>query len=217
MAVAAIHILIGYALIVGMRGAWPAPAADDRLSVIMLDAVPPPRPDPPRPLHEESPKTAGGSPARRTPLTPQDFPAPTLPAPTPIVPVPTVAVSAPPPVSGGGGAGLGGGDGSGSGAGRGAGDGADFTPARQTRGSFRNSDFPASARGAGRLRIGVRYAVGPSGRIDRCEIIDPSGRAEVDAMTCGVIVDRYRFRPARNGRGVPVTQVIEEDYTWTLD
>jgi protein TonB len=111
-----------------------------------------------------------------------------------------------------------GGAGSGTGSAKGAGAGSGFTPARQIGGRFRNSDFPQSARDAGqRLRIGVRYAVGPSGNVDHCEIIDSSGYAEVDAMTCRVITERYRFKPARDPDGYPVTQVMEEDYSWRMD
>jgi periplasmic protein TonB len=102
--------------------------------------------------------------------------------------------------------------------GRGAGDDggepAPFTPARQIGGSFRNSDFPRHARDAGPRRTGVRYAIGPNGRIAWCEVIDPSGLASLDAMTCRVILDRYRFRPARDAGGDPVTEVREEDYSW---
>lgn len=119
--------------------------------------------------------------------------------------------------NGTGGGGAGEGSGSGAGQGAGVGDGRGFSGARQIRGRFRNSDFPPSAKGAGRLRIGVRYAVDPSGNVDQCEIIQPSGYPEVDAMTCRVIVERYRFRPARDGEGIPVTEVLEEDYSWRMD
>jgi len=72
-------------------------------------------------------------------------------------------------------------------------------------------------RGKGKFKIGVRYAVGPSGRVEQCEIIDTSHNPEVDAMTCRIITERYRFRPARDPEGNAITEVLEEDYTWNID
>ena len=114
-----------------------------------------------------------------------------------------------------GGNGLGTGQGTGTGAGRGDDEGA-FSRARQTGGRFRNSDFPDTLRGIGRVKIGVRYAIGPSGQVDKCEVIEESGYAELDAMTCRIIIERYRFRPARDPDGYAVTEVREEDYRWRV-
>ena len=66
------------------------------------------------------------------------------------------------------------------------------------------------------MKIGVRYAIGPSGHVDQCEIIEKCGYAEVDAMTCRIIIERYRFRPARDPDGYAVTEVREEDYRWRV-
>ena len=107
------------------------------------------------------------------------------------------------------------GTGTGSGSGQGDGDGT-FSRARQTGGRFRNSDFPDSLRGVGRVKIGVRYAIGPSGQVDNCEVIEGSGYSELDAMTCRIIMERYRFRPARDPDGYAVTEVREEDYRWRV-
>ncbi|WP_449471717.1 energy transducer TonB [Sphingobium chungangianum] len=139
-------------------------------------------------------------------------PAPTLPT------APTTAMA-----SGARGAGIGAtpgfgseSGGTGTGTGRGDGDGGGFSRARQTGGRFRNSDFPGSLRDVGRVTIGVRYAIGPSGQVDRCEVIEGSGYPEIDAMTCRVIMERYRFRPARDPDGYAVTEVREEDYRWRV-
>ena len=122
-------------------------------------------------------------------------------------------------MAGNGGAGNGsgsGGAGGGTGAGDGSGDGGAFSRAKQTGGRFRNSDFPDWLRGVGRVKIGVRYAIGPSGHVDQCEIIEKSGYAEVDAMTCRIIMERYIFRPARDPDGYAVTEAREEDYRWKV-
>ncbi|HKY82273.1 MAG TPA: energy transducer TonB [Sphingobium sp.] len=219
IAVAAIHALIGYALFSGLHVSLRRSAKD--LTPLAVFYLPPP---PPEPVSRPPPPSgqAGGAPAPETRPQPQvatPAPAPPallhLPAPRPIVPPPIMARGN---AAGQGTSGSGAGQGSGGlgqGEGAGAGDGRGFSEARQIRGRFRNSDFPDSAKGAGRLKTGVRYAVGPSGRVDQCEIIEPSGYPEVDAMTCRVIIDRYRFKPARDEQGTPITEVMEEDYSWT--
>ncbi|MBB4639816.1 energy transducer TonB [Rhizorhapis suberifaciens] len=222
--VAAVHIVLGYAIVAGLQ--VPLPRGIDEAALVLLDLKPLPPPKPPaKPepepteRHRATPKQGGAAPG------PKARPLQQAVAPVPVVPIPPLMTAAPPPIaagdnpvgSGAGGAGSGqGAGGTGSGRGQGIGDG-EFTSARQIRGRFRNSDFPASAKGAGRLKIGVRYAVGPSGVVDQCEIIEPSGYPEVDAMTCRVIVERYRFKPARDEDGIPITQVMEEDYSWTMD
>ena len=201
--VAAIHLLIGYGLLVGMRVQSPGPPADDLTSLILVELTPPLPREPVPPT--KTARRIGAKSAPKGPPLPKMVEAP-IPAPPP-----PLIVAAPPVVSGGGSGGAG------SGSSDGVGNGEGFSSARQIRGRFRNSDFPASARKAGRLKIGVRYAVGPAGRVDHCEIIEPSGYPEVDAMTCRVIVDRYRFKPALDGEGVAVTEVMEEDYSWVMD
>lgn len=216
IAVVAIHVVVAYGLGFGLNVAVPRHVEGDRPLLTVFDPLPPPPSEPPPSpkVPELAVKSAGPTPREALPL-PKVVPVPT----PPIIAIPSLATDAVPAGSGAGATGgtAGGSDGAGSGGGEGIGNGEDFSPARQTRGRFRNSDFPASVRGTGRLRIGVRYAVGPTGRVDRCEIIDPSGYAEVDAMTCRVIVERYRFRPARDAQGIPITEVMEEDYTWTMD
>lgn len=211
--VAALHVLVGYVLITGMGTFTPDGPESSALTVIELTPPVEPEPPPETPPPEPRPEPPGGA----TPAPRIDAPAVLLPAPP--APTPLIVTVPPIPTSGGAtdnGTGIGEG-GSGGGSGAGVGDGRGFTDARQIRGRFRNSDFPASARSAGRIRIGVRYAVDPTGAVGECEIIDTSGYPEVDAMTCRIIVERYRFRPARDEQGVPVTKVMEEDYTWTLD
>lgn len=218
--VAAIHLVIGYAFLMGMTVSRTEPR-DEKRSIIVLEPepVPPPVAEPP-PKQPKVEAKGGGAPVPKAPPLPVIVPKPvivTTPPPVIAVAPPTVTSGAS-PVMGEGGTGSGGqGDDAGPGAGQGEEDGEGFTGARQIRGRFRNSDFPPSARSAGRLRIGVQFAVGPTGRVEECDIIEPSGYPEVDAMTCRVIIDRYRFKPARDPQGDPVTEVMEEEYTWTLD
>ena len=225
-----VNALIGYALIIGLRGPSLWRAAVDRSPLALFDLQPstPERPEPPREAKRE-----GGSPSASPAAPMQKQPAPPEPAaitaPKPIIVTPQPALSAAPSSSmtsgagsagGGNGFGMGqgsgtGGTGTGSGSGEGDGEGA-FSRARQTGGRFRNSDFPDSLRGVGRVKIGVRYAIGPSGQVDECEVIEGSGYPELDGMTCRIIMERYRFRPARDPDGYAVTEVREEDYRWRV-
>ncbi|WP_176594285.1 energy transducer TonB [Sphingobium sp. EM0848] len=216
--------MIGFALIAGLRDAPMLRTLADTSPLALFNLKPPvkEKPEPAKPVKQPAAEHQGGGRAAPAPhqadlkrpaaiIAP--VPAITVPSPA----VPTVASSVGTGVDGGGSGGAGNGRGSGgSGAGAGgpAGEDAAFSPARQTIGRFRNSDFPETARGAGRLKIGVRYVIEPSGRVDKCEIIEGSGYAEVDAMTCRIIEERYRFRPARDPEGYPVAEVREEDYRW---
>jgi len=221
--VAALHVLVGYALTSGMATVLiPSTVEPEALTVIELTppVAPEPPPEPPPPPKQPEAERQGGGPVAPRPPSPapkiENIPIPALPAPRPVIlQVPPIATAGAVEAGEGEAGGGTGGEGTGSGSGVGTGEG--FTDARQTKGRFRNSDFPPSARSAGRVRIGVRYAVVPSGHVEQCEVIESSGWPEVDAMTCRVITERYRFRPARDGQGVAITKVMEEDYTWTLD
>ncbi|ANI77339.1 MULTISPECIES: energy transducer TonB [Sphingobium] len=226
-----VNLVIGYALIMGLRATPLLRAVDDaRLTLFDLKPLVEEKPEPVKPAKvRETSREGGATPAPRPRATEEDVARLPLVAPVPVivVPAPASPAAAPPAGavdglgSGGGGAGSGSGsggsgDGTGAGTGTGAGDGGAFSRARQTGGRFRNSDFPDWLRGAGRVKIGVRYAIGPSGHVDQCEIIEKSGYAEVDAMTCRIIMERYRFRPARDPDGYAVTEVREEDYRWRV-
>jgi protein TonB len=224
-----VNLVIGYALAVGLR-ATPFVRAVDEARMALFNIKPPPelKSEPPRPKPRQV-KPEGGEAAAPAPRRSEQKVAatPVVPPPPLIsVPAPAAPAAASPVgtvdgvgVAGNGGVGSGsgsGGAGGGTGAGEGSGDGGAFSRAKQTGGRFRNSDFPDWLRGVGRVKIGVRYAIGPSGHVDQCEIIEKSGYAEVDAMTCRIIMERYIFKPARDPDGYAVTEVREEDYRWKV-
>lgn len=225
-----INAIIGYALIMGLRGPALWQRADDAPPLALFDLRSPERENPPPPPRQEiEAKEEGGSPSARKAEARETRPAlpnpASLTAPIPIIVTPNPPLPATPASSMTSGAGDGGGNGFGTGEGRGTGTGSGsgqgdgdgtFSRARQTGGRFRNSDFPDSLRGVGRVKIGVRYAIGPSGQVDKCEVIEGSGYSELDAMTCRIIMERYRFRPARDPDGYAVTEVREEDYRWRV-
>ena len=222
-----INAIIGYALIMGLRGPALWQRADDARPLSLFDLRPPERENPPPPPRKAvEAEEEGGSPfapkaeARPSPPTPTSLTAPAPIIATPNPPLPAAPASLMTRGAGDGGdngVGMGEGRGTGTGSGFGQGDGdGTFSRARQTGGRFRNSDFPDSLRGVGRVKIGVRYAIGPSGQVDKCEVIEGSGYSELDAMTCRIIMERYRFRPARDPDGYAVTEVREEDYRWRV-
>lgn len=227
-----VNLLIGYALMMGLRAAPSLSGAVDQARLSLFDVKAPPpieevaKPPEPKKAREAVREGGGGAPVAlrneekivSRPVAP--------PTPVAVIPVPALVPAAPPvggdsgvgsgAGSGGSGSGSGGGTGAGASDGAGNGEGGAFSSARQTGGRFRNSDFPDWLRGVGRVKIGVRYAIGPSGHVDQCEIIEKSGYPEVDAMTCRIITERYRFRPARDPDGYAVTEVREEDYRWRV-
>jgi protein TonB len=59
--------------------------------------------------------------------------------------------------------------------------------------------------------------VGPNGRVTECRVIRSSGNAELDETTCRLILERFRFAPARDAQGRKVSDVVVEDHTWVID
>ncbi|WP_157220596.1 energy transducer TonB [Flavisphingomonas formosensis] len=212
-----VQALLGYVLVMGLRGERPAAGSDALAIFTVLPEPSPPherRGEPPRlPVH--GPSGARHDRARR--------PAPVF------APPPLVALAPPPPVivapmpatdtgqafgpsdRAGSGAGQ---NGAGTGRGTGYGSGEIAIRARLMKGRFRDSDFPRSARDAGTLAIRVRYVVRPDGRVGTCEVVRPSSYVELDAITCPIIQRRYRFEPARDSAGRAVEEVKEETEGW---
>ncbi|WP_423603073.1 energy transducer TonB [Sphingomonas sp. MS122] len=116
--------------------------------------------------------------------------------------------------AGGEGDGFGGG---GSGDGDGAGD-PDATPPRQIRGRIRDSDYPDDLADAGvGGRVTVVFLVQTDGRVTECEVDGSSGIARLDALTCRLIRERFRFRPSRDGKGRPVPAYVRETHEWVFE
>jgi protein TonB len=230
-AVLLVHLLIGYALLSGLRIAG-GPRLPSPELVVLDIAPPPPPPRQPRvvPRRVTQKKAGGGSapPALRARPTEIVLPPPIV----PVAPPPPIAVAETPgpgaassrgdaPVpgpgegSGGRGNGRGGGDGDGEGFGSGGGG---LSPPRHIRGRIRDSDYP---RGAGTAGIGgvveVRYRVEVDGRATRCAIERSSGSPELDATTCRLIEARFRFEPSRDDLRRPVPSWIVQRHEWVVE
>jgi protein TonB len=213
-AVGVVQLALGVVLFLGFRVQFDRPAdVVQRLVEIALSREPPPvrtilakpsaRPQQ-SPAPRAAPKTLGGSPG---PLR-----AHTAPSVQPLVTVvPSMAPS-------GGGAGMG--PASGSGVGGGAGGvgngenegGADLI---KIAGEILPSDYPRSLGNAGiGGRVGVTFTVETNGRVTDCRVTRSSGVPALDALTCRLMTERFRFRPSTDRYGRPVRDEVDWDHDW---
>lgn len=76
-------------------------------------------------------------------------------------------------------------------------------------------DYPAATRA---LRLGtavtLALTVGSDGRVSACRIVRASRDPEADRITCRLATERFRFRPARDSNGSPVTSVYGWQQRW---
>ena len=147
---------------------------------------------------------------------------PPKPIPAAIIPAASTGIkpgAAVVPGPGGGAAGLGNGTGSGNGgngpgAGNGDGDGGG-TDAEWTGGKIKNGDYPKAVREAHFSGTTVtEVAVGTNGRPTGCRVIRTSGSRTLDVTTCQLIMQRFKFKPARNAAGQATNGSIEYEQEW---
>lgn len=206
--------------------------------VAVFDPVPPPPPPLPAP-----PPTAAPEPEPAIAPAPQPdtgVSAPPAPRATPravVAPIPPVPLSRltlpAPPVSadgsetrsgavaagdGTGAGGTGSGTGSGSaGQGQGGGGGAVTRPVKIAGNISDARDYPIPP-GGREVRRGhyvvVHMIVGVDGRARQCRVVEASPDPVADQRTCQLAEDRFRFRPARNAAGEPVTAAFGWRQDW---
>ncbi|WP_232496022.1 energy transducer TonB [Novosphingobium kaempferiae] len=197
-----------------------------------LAAIIPLRDEPEKPKPKEIPARADSTAAKGRPSPPNlrnkatqiVAPPPRLPpliVPPPVITAPRANVGSAAQSGasdrlgpGQGAGGIGDGDGGG-GDGDGDGEGDALTRPKQIRGRLHFSDLPPDLREAktgGELRL--RYRIGIDGRVSDCRIMVSSGRPELDATTCRLITERFRFKPSKNARGEPVASIMIETHGW---
>jgi len=82
---------------------------------------------------------------------------------------------------------------------------------------LRNSDYPAEAlrrREQGEVRFLLE--VSSAGRVTACRVLATSGSPSIDQATCRIMIERARFRPARDAAGEAVPDVIESRMGWMI-
>jgi protein TonB len=211
-AVALVQLVLGFALLSGLHVEVrrPGDIVQRLIDVSLTKPPPPPQSPPPRSQHRQAaaPKAApdkrGGSPG------PQPAHAPPS-----VAPVVAVRPSAAP--SGGGtgtgpalGAGAGGGPG-----GTGYGAGGAGSELEQIAGEITPRDYPRhlSDAGIGGV-VGITFRVEPTGRVSRCSVTRSSGVPELDALTCRLIVQRFRYRPSTDRYGRPIADEVDGEHEW---
>lgn len=224
MALAA-ELLIVISLIYGLAGP-PAQLLQHPASLVSIALGPPP----PEQQHLKSSTAAENGRAappalkaeaaplvvpRAIVIPPQPFPAAKAPAAS-LGPRPGAALQ-PGPGSGAGGQGRGTGSGTagnGQGAGSSNGDGGG-TDAEWTGGKIKNGDYPKALREAHISGTTVtEVAVGTDGRAAACRVIRTSGSRELDTVTCRLIMERFKFKPARNDAGQAISGAVEYEQEW---
>jgi protein TonB len=219
VAAAVVQGLLGYALISGLAVSFPR-VAENALQTFAL-ALPLPPPDHAAPPVARARTTSGKAAPPAPHAASTDIVAPRNPAQTPPVVVAPVAglglaLAAGAAQSGAGSGATGAGAGTGSGDG-GAGQGDGASDAELIKGRITDRDYPPDALAAGTEGlVGLRFTVAPDGRVSDCRVTRSIGDPALDALTCRLIVKRFRYRPALDGNGHPVAQVITGDHRWTI-
>lgn len=225
VAATALQLVLGYVLVSGLSVDLHRAATDPVASLALLpEPAPPAPPPPPRTPRQAGPRPEGAAAPRNLDSTPTPIvsPAPPRIEPPLIVtaPLPDLggdatagAADLPGPGTGAGGDGMGNGSGT-----AGAGDGGGGTPARWLRGRIRDSDYPRAAWETGlQGALVTRYDVSANGRVTACAVLQSSGSPLLDTLTCRLVMERYRYRPARAADGRRTTDIIEEDHRWVIE
>ena len=77
--------------------------------------------------------------------------------------------------------------------------------------------YPSAARRAGvEGRVLLEILVGSSGRVESVRVAESSGHQSLDQSALRS-VSRWRFRPAKNSRGNPVSQKVRIPIDFLLD
>lgn len=223
-----IEVLVAAVLIYGLVGPGALPRGPTSLVSVSLNRPPPQTESAPVPERKKAGATSdrgAAAPAGRKALASPIFAAPQQvpllhPPLAAIKPATSVGVSAgAAPLgtgSGAGGQGTGTGSGNGGdGTGNGNGNGGGGTDPEWTGGKIRDQDYPKALREAFVSgTTGTLVSVGMNGRPTGCRVISRSGNAELDAVTCRLVMERFRFKPARNAAGQPIASDVEYEQEW---
>jgi len=84
-------------------------------------------------------------------------------------------------------------------------------------GSISVDDYPASAIRAGAQgTVLARFVVSRSGRPTNCTIAESSGNAALDAVSCRIVTERFRYEPARDAAGKRIEETQQQRFIWRL-
>ena len=213
-----LHAALGYAIVAGL-GVDVVQQVSERLKVFSIEEPPPPETVPAE-VRVPEPEGAASPPslkARPTPVVaPREAPSRSWAVPMPL-PAPTGNArdagnsATPGPGTGAGGEGAGAGAGGG---GSGTGGGGTARRAERISGSLNDSDYPGRGRRERVESVGVRFTVGADGRVSGCTVTESSGNPRLDSTTCTLIERRFRYRPATDASGEPVSSTVRTTFDW---
>lgn len=225
----AIVALIGAVLVFGLGVRRTIQASVPLISIALNEPPPPPPPPkPPPPKPKKSGAKGKPSPANiknkatavvAPPVKPIIVPPPVVTAPKPNVGAAanTGASDHAGPGEGAGGIGNGNGGGGNGGEGEGEGDGDATVPPQPIVDRLRTKDLPLQMLPPGEpVAIEVMFEVETDGRVTRCRVERRSRYPAFDQVVCPLIERQYRYRPARDdaGRPVSVTMIKSEEFEY---
>ena len=214
-----LHVLLVIALVRAFTPDFAAKVVDTVMATFSVTVTTPPLPDPVPP--PKAPEPAGKSGNEGKQAVPRAAVA--LPTKLPIskVPAPKASSTGSANTSGtdttGAGTGAGGpGSGTGSGTGGTGQGGGAVAKAVKTAGEINSArDYPIATRD---LRINdfviVAITVGADGRPSGCRVSRPSKDAQANSITCQLALKRFRFKPATDASGKPVSSVYGWKQSW---
>jgi len=198
------------------------------LSVDLSEAPPPPKPKE-RPQQRRAEKAApkddagqrnlknGATAIVAPPVVPLIVPPPVITAPQADTgsAAQTGASPLPGPGRGAGSYGDGLGGGGTGGEGDGSGSGEAVQGPRRTGGRIAFRDLPEGTLAEGEeAAVRVIFTVLASGSVTGCRVDRSSGYPSIDSLTCRLIEQRFRYRPARDRDGRAVRSMVRETHTW---
>lgn len=114
--------------------------------------------------------------------------------------------------TGAGGPGVGTGSG---GSGQGSGGVPFARRAEKVSGEIRTRDYPrASADDRNGAYVIVHFTVTPEGATRDCRVARSSGNPEVDRITCQLVIERFRYKPAIDANGNAVSEKVGWKQWW---
>lgn len=89
-------------------------------------------------------------------------------------------------------------------------------PANSQRYWTQMVDYPQEIAREQQGTVGYKLEITTLGRVAKCEVVQSSGWATLDDLTCSKIIDRSRFFPATDDKGDPTTGSYENSVTWAF-
>jgi TonB family protein len=80
-----------------------------------------------------------------------------------------------------------------------------------------DADYPAAALSAGQQgAVQVRFLINAAGAVSQCNVASTSGSAALDARSCEIVMQRFRFKPASDANGKAVEEWRSQKVSWKL-